>query len=139
MGKSSGRGGARMVFLQLTAAQTFELRRLSQTAVGRVALRALMVLWRAEGHSTLEIAARLGCHRETVTPWVERYRQHGVPGLADPPRPGRPRHLEAATMEAVEATLEQAPGEPECPAARWTLANLRTRFLSCARNGFGCE
>jgi transposase len=128
-----------MVYLQLTAAQTFELRRFAQTAVGRVALRALMVLWRAEGHSTLEIAARLGCHRETITPWVERYRQHGIAGLADPPRPGRPRHLDPDTMQAVEAALEQGPAEPECPAARWTLARLRTQFLSRARQAFGRE
>jgi len=99
-----------MVYLQLTAAQTFELRRLSQTAVGRVALRALMVLWRAEGHSTLEIAARLGCHRETVTPWVERYRQHGVPGLADPPKFAFPKaRMTVADADAVHAyVIDQA-------------------------------
>lgn len=127
-----------MVFLQLSPAQREELRRLSQTAVGRVALRALMVLWRAEGHSTLEIAQRLGCDRETITPWVERYLQHGIAGLADQPRSGRPRHLDAATMDAVEAALDGAPADPEAP-ARWTLARLRTRFVALARQTFGRE
>lgn len=128
-----------MVSLQLTAAQRHELRRLAQTAVGRVALRALMVLWRAEGHSTLEIAQRLGCHREGITPWVERYQQHGIAGLDDQPRPGRPRHLDPATMQAVEAALDPAAPDPEAPAARWTLARLRTRFLSLAGKAFGRE
>src|SRR5438067_13020010 len=138
MGKSSCRGGGRMVYLQLTAAQTFELRRLSQTAAGRVALRALMVLWRAEGHSTLEIAQRLGCDRETITPWVERYLQHGLAGLSDQPRSGRPRHLDPATMDAVEAALDRPAADPEAP-ARWTLTRLRTRFVALARQTFGCE
>lgn len=126
-----------MVFLQLSPAQRDELRRLSQTAVGRIALRALMVLWRAEGHSTLEIAQRLGCDRETITPWVERYLQHGIAGLSDQPRSGRPRHLDAATMDAVETALDR-PSDPEAP-ARWTLARLRTQFAALARKAFGRE
>jgi transposase len=128
-----------MVYLQLTAAQVQELRGLSQTAVGRVALRALMVLWRAEGLSTLEIAQRLGCDRETITPWVERYLQHGIAGLYDQPRSGRPRHLDPATMQQLEAALELAPSPSEPPAARWTLARLRARFLGLARHHFGRE
>src|SRR5690242_10212189 len=136
MGKSSGRGETAMVYLELTALQVHELRRLAQTAVGRVALRALMVLWRAEGCSTLEIAERLDCHREAITPWVERYLQQGIAGLYDQPRPGRPRHLDPTTMQAVEAALDQTAAAPGAPAARWTLARLRTRFLALARAGF---
>ena len=69
--------------LFLTPSEMRELRRLTHTAVGRVALRALMVLWRAEGFTMLEIAQRLGCHRDTVTAWIERYRAFGVAGLSD--------------------------------------------------------
>jgi transposase len=128
-----------MTYLHLSAAQAQELRRLTQTAAGRVALRALMVLWRAEGLSTLEIAQRLGCHREVITPWVERYLQQGIAGLEDQPRPGRPRHLDAATMTQVESTLDPSPPDQNPPAARWTLARLRARFLALAPKGFGLE
>ncbi len=128
-----------MTYLILTGEQVQELRRLTQTAVGRVAMRALMVLWRAEGLSTLEIAQRLGCHREVITPWVERYLAHGIAGLADQPRPGRPRHLDPETMEQVEAALEHPPPEPDGPAARWTLARLRQQFLALAAQPFGRE
>ena len=61
-----------MAYLELTPLQSWELREMTRAAVGRVALRALMVLWRSEGLTTLEIAERLGCHRDTVSLWIER-------------------------------------------------------------------
>jgi len=125
-----------MTFLELTPVQIWELRELSRTAVGRVALRALMVLWRAEGLTTLEIAARLDCHRDTVSLWIERYRTLGLSGLEDEPRPGRPRHLDPGTREQVEAVLDQPPPETEQPHACWTLPHLRTLFLEVAPKAF---
>ena len=125
-----------MIYLQLSPLQRRELRRLSQTAVGRVALRALMVLWRAEGQTPLEIAARLACHRETVSLWGERYRTLGIAGLEDEPRSGRPRHFDPATRDQVEAVLAQPPPEGDQPRARWTLPHLRTVFLEVAPKAF---
>jgi transposase len=132
----SVKGGKTMVSWELTPVQIWELRELSRIAVGRVALRALMVLWRAEGLTTLEIAARLDCHRDTVSLWTERYRTLGLPGLEDEPRSGRPRHLDPATCEQVEAVLDHPPPEVEQPHARWTLAHLRTLFLEVAPKAF---
>lgn len=37
------------------------------------------------------IAATLGCDRHTVGVWRERFAAHGLAGLQDAPRPGRPR------------------------------------------------
>jgi transposase len=128
-----------MVSLTLMPEQILELRRLTHTAVGRVALRALMVLWRAEGLSTLEIAERLGCDRQSITPWIERYLALGVAGLEDLPRPGRPRHLDAATLDEVEATLDHPPPAAEAPRPRFTLARLRTAFVGQAARVFGVE
>lgn len=125
-----------MISWELTPVQIWELRELSHTAVGRVALRALMVLWRAEGLTTLEIAARLDCHRDTVSLWIERYRTLGLAGLDDEPRSGRPRHLDPATRDQVEAVLEQPPPETDQPRARWTLPHLRTLFLEVAPKAF---
>lgn len=42
-----------------------------------------MVLWRAEGHTTLEIAALLSYERQSITPWIDRYRALGMAGLYD--------------------------------------------------------
>lgn len=128
-----------MVYLMLTPGQIHELRRLSRTAVGRVALRALMVLWRAEGLSTLDIADRLGCDRQSVTPWIERYLALGVAGLNDLPRLGRPRHLDTATLDEVEASLEHPSPDADAPRRRWTLARLRAAFVGGAARVFGVE
>jgi transposase len=126
-----------MTYLTLKPAQIQALRHLTHTAVGRVALRALMVLWRAEGLSTREIAARLGCDRQSVTPWIERYQAWGVAGLEDRTRPGRPRHLDAATLDQLESALEHPPPETSGVRARWTLARLRTAFADRAARAFG--
>lgn len=37
------------------------------------------------------IAAELGCDRHTVGLWRSRFAAHGLSGLQDAPRPGRPR------------------------------------------------
>ncbi len=38
-----------------------------------------------------QIAAEFGCDRHTVAGWRRRFLQHGLGGLQDAPRPGRPR------------------------------------------------
>jgi transposase len=46
----------------------------------------------ADDHPTnLEVAAELRCDRHTVGIWRNRYLAHGLAGLQDAPRPGRPR------------------------------------------------
>ena len=128
-----------MTYLTLTSEQIAQLRRFTHTAVGRVALRALMVLWRAEGLTTLEIAQRLGCDRQSVTPWIERYQAQGIPGLHDEPRPGRPRHLDADTLDQMEATLERPPPEGSGGRTPWTLSRLQAAFRDGATRLFGVE
>lgn len=128
-----------MTYLTLTPDQVQQLRRLTHTAVGRVALRALIVLWRAQGLSTLEIAARLDCDRQSVTPWIERFQAQGVAGLQDRARPGRPRHLDADTLDQVEAALERPPPQAAGPCTHWTLPRLRAAFVEKAARLFGVE
>ena len=41
--------------------------------------------------SNLQVANEFGCSRTTVTLWRTRYLQHGLAGLQDAPRSGRPR------------------------------------------------
>lgn len=41
--------------------------------------------------SNQDIAAELACDRHTIGQWRERFVAHGLPGLQDAPRSGRPR------------------------------------------------
>jgi len=48
------------------------------------------VLLAAQGLRNDQIAARLNCRREVVSQWRKRYFEHGLAGLEDIPRRGRP-------------------------------------------------
>jgi transposase len=58
-----------------------------------LALRCNVVLAAAEpgNPSNLDVAAGLGCDRHTAAKWRERFAAHGLAGLQDAPRSGRPR------------------------------------------------
>src|SRR5258707_11886993 len=79
-----------MIHLWLTDAQQRELEAVSRQAIGRVALRAHMVLLAGRGYSVPQIAAIHACGTDVVRTWLHRYAQRGVAGLEDPPRRGRP-------------------------------------------------
>jgi DNA-binding CsgD family transcriptional regulator len=53
-----------------------------------LAFRCRVVLAAAEGRSSVEIAAELGCTRSTVAKWRGRFARDGLDGLHDEPRPG---------------------------------------------------
>jgi transposase len=57
----------------------------------RQARRAMMVLLSVHGLSPAQIADLLECDASTVRRWIGRFNHHGPAGLADRPRPGRPR------------------------------------------------
>src|SRR5260370_37255856 len=79
-----------MLHLKLTTAQRRELRLMSRQAVGRVALRAQMVLLSDRGCTVPQIAWIHGCGADVVRTWLHRYQQHGVAGLSRPPQNGPP-------------------------------------------------
>lgn len=75
-----------------------------------LALRARIVLRLADGHSSTAVARQLQIHIQTVSKWRERFVAQGVDGLLDEPRPGQPRKISDAQVEAVIArTLESRP------------------------------
>jgi transposase len=78
--------------LQLTFSQRRELevRARKYTLPYRDVIRAKIVLMAAEGVGNDEIAARLGTRREIVSKWRKRFFEHGIAGLEERPRGGRP-------------------------------------------------
>src|SRR4051812_12529993 len=57
-----------------------------------LALRARVVLRAADDDrpTNLRIASELGCDNTTVATWRGRFAEHGIGGLLDRPRSGRP-------------------------------------------------
>jgi len=120
-----------MIRVQITDDQRRELEQVSRQAVGRVALRAHMVLLAAREYSVPRIAEIHDCGQDVVRLWLHRYIEEGVRGLADVPRPGRPR----THPLAGHIVDTQAGQSPECSGhvqACWTVgllaAYLLTRF-----------
>jgi transposase len=70
-------------------------------------MRARIVLLAAEGHTNTQIASLVGCSRKAVVRWRGR---HGLGGLDDQPRSGRPRTInDARRAEIVAVTLAGPP------------------------------
>jgi len=88
----------------------------------KVALRARIVLFSADGISTGEIMGQLGTTTPTITRWRDRYETDGIPGLLkDRSRPGRKQRIEEAKVrEVVERTLQEKPSH----ATHWSTRSL---------------
>jgi transposase len=127
-----------MVYVHLPESQRDELGVISRQAIGRVALRAHMVLLSDRGFTVPQIAAIHACGQDVVRIWLHRYEQHGVAGLEDEPRSGRPPK-DPLAGPIVDAQASQSPpcsGHVQCC---WSVALLcaflAQRFrlvLSCA-------
>jgi transposase len=83
------------------------------------------------------IAARVGCHENTVRRWLHRFNVAGVDGLSNRPGCGRRRRITEAERSAIIALARSLPpgqlardaaGEPsaddERGPAQWTLDTL---------------
>lgn len=72
--------------------------------------RARIVLLSAEGMPNQQIARRLGMANATVGKWRRRFVEHGVTGLHDELRPGRPRSIsDERVAQLVARTLQTRP------------------------------
>ena len=82
-----------MLYLTLTADQERELHTVSRQAVGRVALRAHMVLLSGRGYPVPQIALIHACGEDVVRTWLHRYAAAGrAPGwTTSRAAVGRPR------------------------------------------------
>jgi transposase len=78
--------------VELTAEQRRELQARARryTLPYREVVRAKIVLMAADGLGNDEIAARLDTRREIVSKWRKRFFEHGLAGLDELPRGGRP-------------------------------------------------
>src|SRR5215212_7833053 len=87
-----------------------------RTSAQALALRARIVLACAEGATNVAVATQLGIWPQTVAKWRGRFVRERLEGLADEPRPGRPRTIADDQVEQViVATLERPPPDHDTP------------------------
>jgi len=85
------------------------------------ALRARIILAAAQGATNVAIAKRLNTTRGTVGKWRQRFAAQRLDGLLDEPRPGAPRRIGDAQIEAILArTLETRPRD----ATHWSTRSM---------------
>jgi transposase len=96
----------------------------SRTAPARLVDRARIVRSSRQGDTVAEIAETLVICQDTVRRWINRFDRHGVAGLADQPRAGRPPTYTAEEVGAVVAASLTKPQDLGLPFACWTLDRL---------------
>ncbi len=117
-----------MLLVELTEEQRAKLERVSRQAVGRVALRAHMVLLNDRRYRVPMIAAIHDCGEDVVRLWLHRFEQEGVAGLADEPRSGRPPN-DPLAREIVDTQASGSPRASGHVQSCWTVA-LLAAFLA---------
>ncbi len=87
--------------------------------------RVHIILLAAEkGLSAAEIAEIVRADEQTVRRWIKRYRQQGLDGLRDAPRPGAPHKLSDQQLADLLDVVRRPPAELGLPFSRWTAARL---------------
>ena len=107
----------------LSESEESELRSLvrSRSLPHSLVQRAQIVLASAEGVPGSTIARRLGVTNTTVGKWRKRYREHGLPGLHDELRAGRPRtHEDERVAEVINTALQIVPPD----GSHWSVRSM---------------
>ena len=122
----------RAVPVMLTAAErkTLKTRVRGAKTPYRDRVRAQIVRAAARGHANERIAAELRVGVDTVRKWRGRFAEHGLGGLVDLPRTGRPRRITALQRAAVVALACQLPAATGVPLARWTGPELAAELTA---------
>ena len=81
------------IFLDVDEQKRLEALSRAHSTPQALAFRCRLILRLAvpEQPSNLQVANEFDCSRNTVVLWRTRYLQHGLTGLQDAPRSGRPR------------------------------------------------
>ena len=109
--------------LVLSKAERAELAALAgrRTTAQALALPARIVLACADGATNKEAAVQLDVCEDTVGKWRRRYIEQRLDGLRDAPRPGPPRSIDDARIEAlIVQTLESLPPD----ATHWSSRSM---------------
>jgi len=115
-----------------------ELERISKSRTEEIRLveRAKIILCCLSGKRNDEVAAELDTQPLTVGLWRKRFAAHGLAGLYDKPRSGKPAKYQATELrQRIIAKLEEPP--PAGMAAHW-LSQMILSGAYCAKKAFSC-
>jgi transposase len=106
---------------QRTRQKVLALRRQAQTdKAPRVALRLQAILLSLDRYSPPQIAQLLHADRSGVHHWVRNWNEHGMEGLKEGHRSGRPPLLTVAQMERLHDIVESGPVAHGLNTGVWT-------------------
>ena len=109
---------------ELTDEEHDQLKRMKRQDVGRVSVRAHIILLSSRGYSAPKIAEIHDVTGPMVYKWMDRFDEEGPSGLYDRERDGRPKKITEEVEEEIETLLEGNPeGNPTDEgenATRWT-------------------
>ena len=111
---------------RLSEEEAREIARLTRarTAPVRLVARARIIALARQGLRLPDVATEAGVSVRMVRRWVGRFNAHGLAGLADAPRSGRPAaYPPEAVGELVAASLTK-PEDLGLPFGSWTLDRL---------------
>jgi putative transposase len=84
-------------------------------------VRARIILMAAEGMTNKAIAQKIGYSAQSIWLWRKRYLEHGLSGLHDELRPGRPRTIsDEQVAELIKKTLKTKPQG----GTHWTIRSI---------------
>jgi transposase len=109
-------------------AEREELERMTRQEVGRVAVRAHMILLSVQGYTVPQIVDIHDTTNVTVYKWFDRFDAQGPEGLYDLPRSGRPPKVDEEVEQEVEEAMREPPTERGYNCTIWTTALLRTHI-----------
>jgi len=75
----------------------------------RARVRAHGLLLSSQGITITTIAKIYHVDRDTVSPWIKKWEQHGDKSLHDQPRSGRPPTLNATEKELAKQYIKEEP------------------------------
>ena len=108
------------IILDRVQRQQLEALTRASSASQTEALRARIVLLAALNWPNEEIATELQTTEQTVCKWRRRFARHGLAGLQDTFRSGRPARVSASTLNTVLTKVTQPPKGR----ARWSCRSM---------------
>jgi len=93
----------------------------SRTLPHSIVTRARIILLAAQGVTNTAVADEIGISKQAVGKWRQRYLKHGLCGLHDELRPGRPRSVGDEKVAAlIRKTLNTKPKD----GTHWTIRSI---------------